>query len=102
MDDKAAIQKLRDKCVGFVNHEDIRTCIKDALKPIVGIVYGEVYMYVWIICMYNIFLVFITLANLFIVQRLLQKINGISIVGVAAAALPFVSAQTAESHHDSS
>jgi predicted transcriptional regulator len=105
MDEKAAIRKLRDKCVGFINHDDIRTYIKDSLKPIVGIIYGEVYMYVWVICMYNVFLIFITLANLFIVQRLLQKIDGISVVRVAevaAAVLPFVSAGSEASHRDSS
>jgi hypothetical protein len=31
---------------------------KDAVKPIVNVVYNEIYIYVWFICIYNVFLIF--------------------------------------------
>ena len=79
MDKKKSIQKLRDKCMDLVSHEDIRMYVRESLKPVANIIYSEVYVYVWLICMYNMFLVFVTLANLFIVQRMLQKMNCISV-----------------------
>jgi hypothetical protein len=53
--------------------EDIRHCVKDIVKPIVNIVYNEIYPYIWFICLYNVFLIFITLANLLLLSRLYNR-----------------------------
>jgi hypothetical protein len=52
---------------------------KDAVKPIVNVVYNEIYIYVWFICIYNVFLIFIILTNLYYLYKLsnssVYKIN---------------------------
>jgi cytochrome c oxidase assembly factor CtaG len=53
--------------------EDIKHCVKDIVHPIVNIVYNEIYPYIWFICLYNVFLIFITLANLLLLSRLYNR-----------------------------
>jgi hypothetical protein len=53
--------------------EDIKHCVRDIVNPIVNIVYNEIYPYVWFICLYNVFLIFITLANLLLLSRLYNR-----------------------------
>ena len=55
---------IRDSCIEFFQKEDIKRYLKEVLRPIVHIIYNEVYPYIWFICIYNVFLIFITLANL--------------------------------------
>jgi hypothetical protein len=47
--------------------------LKDLVKPIGGFLYDQFYVYIWIICIYNIFFIFIVLANLFLLLKLLNK-----------------------------
>jgi hypothetical protein len=53
--------------------KDIKNGLKDLVKPIGGFLYDEFYVYIWVICIYNIFFIFIVLANLFL---LLKLVNG--------------------------
>jgi hypothetical protein len=53
--------------------EDIRKDVKEMMRPLAGIIYNEIYIYIWFICVYNVFLIFLTLANLFVSIRLLRK-----------------------------
>jgi len=66
------MKTIRETCIEFLQNEDIRKDVKEIIKPIVNIVYNEVYIYIWLICFYNVFLIFIILANLFL---LLQFLN---------------------------
>jgi len=59
----------------FFRKEDVKKLAKDIIKPVVNIIYDEIYPYVWFICIYNVFLIFITLANLFILLRIFKEIN---------------------------
>ena len=61
---------MKDSFCDFFQKEDIRRCMKDFVKPIVTIVYNELYPYLWFICLYNVVLIFITLINLIILNRL--------------------------------
>jgi hypothetical protein len=54
---------IRDSCIEFFQKEDIKRYLKEILRPIVHIIYNEVYPYIWFICIYNVFLIFLTLAN---------------------------------------
>jgi hypothetical protein len=47
---------------------------KDAVKPIVNVVYNEIYIYVWFICIYNVFLIFIILTNLYYLYIELKRV----------------------------
>ena len=65
------MKNIRDTCIEFFQNEDIKRDVKEMVKPIVSIMYNEMYIYVWLICIYNVFLIFIILANLFLLIRLL-------------------------------
>ena len=60
------MKNIRDTCIEFFKNEDIKR----------DIVYNEIYIYIWFICIYIIFITFIILANLFI---LLQKSRNVSV-----------------------
>ena len=61
---------MKDPCADFFEKEDIKRCVKEFIRPIVTIIYNEIYPYLWFICLYNVFLIFITLANLILLVRL--------------------------------
>lgn len=69
------MKNLRDSCIEFFKNEDIRRDVKEIIKPIANIIYNESYLYIWLICFYNVFLLFIVLANLFLLIRLFSKEN---------------------------
>jgi hypothetical protein len=71
------MKNIKDTCIEFFQNEDIRKDVKDIIKPIVNIVYNEIYVYLWLICLYNVFLIFIILANLFLLLHFLKKPNTI-------------------------
>lgn len=54
----------------FIQSHDLKKYLKQITNQIVSIVYNELYIYVWFICFYHVFLIFIILANLFILLRI--------------------------------
>ena len=64
---------LRDTCIDFFKNEDIKKDMKEMMTPIFNLIYNELYIYIWIIAIYNIFLLFILLGMFFLLVRLLQK-----------------------------
>jgi hypothetical protein len=73
------MKNIRDTCIEFFQNEDIRKDVKEIIKPLGTMVYNEIYLYVWFICIYNVFLLFIILANLFLIIKLFQNKNIFSI-----------------------
>jgi len=72
------MKSIRDTCIEFFQSSDIKRDVKAIIQPIVGIIYNEVYPYLWFLCIYNVFLIFIVLANLILLLRLIalnQKIE---------------------------
>uniref|UniRef100_A0A6C0I453 Uncharacterized protein n=1 Tax=viral metagenome TaxID=1070528 RepID=A0A6C0I453_9ZZZZ len=67
------MRNIRDSCIQFFQNEDIRKEIRDIISPIVDIVYNELYVYLWVICFYNVFLFFILLANLVLILHLIKQ-----------------------------
>jgi hypothetical protein len=67
------MKNIREKCIEFLNSEDIRKEIKGVVKPLGTMIYNEVYIYLWMICFYNIFLIFLVLANLILLVALLKR-----------------------------
>jgi len=49
--------------------EDIR---ENILEPIGSILYNEMYFYVWLICLYHVFLIFIVVVNSVLLIKLLR------------------------------
>ena len=56
----------------FFENEDFKFAFKEAMKPIIRIIYNEIYIYIWLICIFNILLILIILANFILLLRFLQ------------------------------
>jgi len=72
------MKTIRETCIDFFQNEDIKRDLHEILRPIVGMIYNEIYTYLWFICIYNVFLIFIVLANLFLLLRLLGQYSKIN------------------------
>ena len=59
----------------FINSEETKRHIKNVVYPIGDLIYNEMSFYLWLFIIYNIFLLFIVLANLFLLIRLLKTTN---------------------------
>ena len=66
---------IRENCIAFFQDEQIRSDIRFIIKPLIDSVYSEVSIYIWIICFYNLFLAFIILANLFLLYKLVNRLD---------------------------
>jgi hypothetical protein len=71
------MKTIRDSCIEFFQNEDIRMNIREIIKPLGNLMYNEIYLYVWFICIYNVFLLFLVLANMCLVIKLfyIQKLS---------------------------
>ena len=68
-----------DACIDFFKTEETRRSLKECfVQPMVHIIYDEFYIYLWFICVYHVFLIFIILANLFLLLRLLSWKNNMN------------------------
>jgi len=67
-----------DSYVDFFINEEIKNNIREIIKPIFDTIYNELNIYIWVICFYNIFLVFIILANLFLILKLSNKLSTVT------------------------
>lgn len=74
------MNSIRDKCIEYLQNEDIRKDVKDIMKAVGNIVYNEAYIYVWILCFYNVFLIFIILANLALLLQVLAKNSSVTTI----------------------
>ena len=61
-----------DSMFDLFQSNDVQCQIKQAVYPIGNMIYNELYLYIWFICIYNVFLLIIDLANLFLLLRLLR------------------------------
>jgi hypothetical protein len=69
-----SLKIIRDTCIEYLNKEDIKHDVKEILRSIVCAIYNEIYIYIWLICFYNVVFICIVLANFILLIRLL-KIN---------------------------
>lgn len=69
------VECFKNTCFEFLKNEDIKREFNEVIRSIVNIVYNELYIYVWFICIYNVFLIFIILANLFLLLRTIKNDN---------------------------
>jgi hypothetical protein len=74
------MKSIRDSCIEFFQDENIKRDLRDISKPIINAIYDEFNIYLWIVVIYSIFLIFIILANLFILLRLLRYSNKVSYI----------------------
>lgn len=57
----------------FVQNEDFKIAFKEMMKPIISIIYNEFYIYIWLICIFILFILVIILANLIILLRFINR-----------------------------
>ena len=69
------MKNIRDSCIEFFQNEEIRNNVREILKPIVTIIYNETYLYIWLLCIYSIFLLLIGLANVYMLFIILTYHN---------------------------
>jgi hypothetical protein len=69
------MKTIKDSCIEFFKNEDIKRDVKDVIHPIVCLIYNEMYIYIWLICFYHVLLIFIILANLYLLLRLIYSTN---------------------------
>lgn len=69
------MKNLRETCIEFFKNEDIRKDVKEMLKPLFSMIYNEIYVYLWIIAIYNIFVVFLILAMFFMLHHFAFKMR---------------------------
>ena len=56
----------------WLKNEDIQQNFRKASRVVVTAVYNEMYIYIWFICVYNIFLLVVVAINLYLLIRLMR------------------------------
>jgi len=74
------MKSLKDTCIEFFKNEDIRRDVKEMLKPMFGLVYNEIYLYVWIIAIYNVFFFVGFLFMFWIILKIYQQTKNYNFV----------------------
>ena len=59
--------------ISFLKNEEVTQYIKNLVGPLGTMIYNEVYVYMWFICIYNVFLIFLVLVNLVLLLKLLRN-----------------------------
>jgi hypothetical protein len=56
--------------LAFLEKEENKAQLKKIVQPLGTMIYNEIYVYLWIICVYNVVLLFLLVANLVYVAQL--------------------------------
>ena len=56
--------------LAFLEKEENKAQLKKIVQPLGTMIYNELYVYLWIICVYNVVLLFLLVANLVYVAQL--------------------------------
>jgi len=59
----------------FLHQPDTQILLKEIIEPVAGFVYNEIYLYVWILCLYNVLLFLFVLAILLLLWRIERNSN---------------------------
>ena len=68
------MKSIRDTCIDFFKNEDIKRDVKDIIQPIFTMIYNEIYIYLWLICIYHVFFILIVLANLYLLLKIMSGV----------------------------
>lgn len=67
------MKSLKDRCIEFLKDKDIRNDMKEIITPLIDMIYNDMYVYIWLICIYNIFLIILIIINLYLSHRIINK-----------------------------
>jgi len=63
-----------DSCLSYLKTDESRRYLKEnIIHPVGQVIYNEWYIYLWLICIYHVFMIFLVLANLIILLTFLSK-----------------------------
>lgn len=68
------MKSIRDTCIDFFKNEDIKRDVREVIRPIGTMVYNEIYIYLWLICIYHVFFIFIILANSYFLMKIMRNL----------------------------
>ena len=74
---------MRNVLADFFKNEDIKRDVKDVIKPVVSFIYDEIYVYIWLICLYNVFFILVVLAILYLLIQLPNKVQIQQVIKIA-------------------
>ena len=61
---------LKQTCIQILKNKDIQKDMQEVFSCITELVYEEMQNYIWIICIYTIFLIILILANSIVLLRM--------------------------------
>lgn len=61
---------LKQTCIQMLKNKDIQKDMQEVFSCITELVYEEMQNYIWIICIYTIFLIILILANSIVLLRM--------------------------------
>lgn len=69
------MKNLYDTCIDFLKKEEIKEMLNKFTKQLFNNIFNEIYIYIWIICIYNIVLILMILANFYLLMKLVYPTN---------------------------
>lgn len=66
------MKNISNSFIEYFKNEEIRNNVCEIIKPIVTIIYNETYLYIWLLCVYSIFVLLIGLANVFVLFNIMK------------------------------
>ena len=74
------MKTIKDSCIDLLKNEDIRKDMREMIRPICQIIYNEIYIYVWFICLYNVFFIAIFMHRTLLRSDFLVILDGHSTI----------------------
>ena len=63
-----------DACLSYLKTDESRRYLKEnIIHPVGQVIYNEWYIYLWLICIYHVFLIFLVITNLIRLLTFLSK-----------------------------
>jgi hypothetical protein len=66
---KGTMDVIKETFQRFFNNEQIKMEMREFIKPIGNLIYQEIYIYLWFLCLYHVVLLFIIVAVLCLLMR---------------------------------
>jgi hypothetical protein len=62
-------KRLMESILEMFDKNEVQSQIKSVVAPIGTMIYNELYIYIWFICIYNVFLFLIVVLNFYLLLR---------------------------------
>ena len=76
------MKSIRDSCIELLESEDTRKNLREIIQPISNMIYNEMYLYIWLLCIYLVVVTFIILMNLLLLVRVLNQLGGLYVTSI--------------------